>query len=108
MPTITVKSTTNKGKKKKKKRKPLTPVDKFKIEVAKELGLWAKIKEVGWAGLSAAETGQIGGYMTRKMRQRKFKNLGEYQIARLKRQRKGSLGATFHNDKQYPCPQKTF
>jgi len=48
---------------------------------------------VGWAGLSAAETGQIGGYMTRKMRQRKFKNLGEYQIARLKRQRKntGSL-----------------
>lgn len=88
MPTTTAKSTTNTEKKKKKKKKPLTPVDKFKIEVAKELGLWNKIKEVGWAGLSAAETGQIGGYMTRKMRQRKFKNLGEYQIARLKRRRK--------------------
>ena len=93
MPTDTAKSTTNTKKPKKKKKKPLTPVDKFKIEVAKELGLWDKIKKVGWAGLSAAETGQIGGYMTRKMRQRKFKNLGEYQIARLKRQRKntGSL-----------------
>ncbi|MDT3700305.1 MAG: alpha/beta-type small acid-soluble spore protein [Thermincola sp.] len=88
MPTTSVKNTTITKKKKKKKKKPLTPVDKFKIEVAKELGLWNKIKEVGWAGLSAAETGQIGGYMTRKMRQRKFKNLGEYQIARLKRQRK--------------------
>lgn len=88
MPTTSVKNTTITKKKKKKKKKPLTPVDKFKIEVAKELGLWDKIKEVGWAGLSAAETGQIGGYMTRKMRQRKFKNLGEYQIARLKRQRK--------------------
>jgi small acid-soluble spore protein F (minor alpha/beta-type SASP) len=85
MQTTTANKTNHPGKMKKKKKKPLTPVDKFKIEVAKELGLWSKIKEVGWAGLSAAETGQIGGYMTRKMRQRKFKNLKEYEIARLKR-----------------------
>ena len=73
--------------KKTKKKKPLTPVDKFKIETAKELGLWEKVKERGWAGLSAAESGQVGGYMTRKMKQRKFNNLSEYSTARLKRKR---------------------
>lgn len=89
MPAANTKNAVNgKPGQKKKKKKPLTLIDKFKIEVAKELGLWQKVKEVGWAGLSAAETGQIGGYMTRKMRQRKLKNLGEYQLARLKRQRK--------------------
>jgi len=81
-----------KGKnlKKKKKKKILTPVDKFKIEVAKELGLWDKVKHVGWAGLSAAETGQVGGYMTRKMRARNLNNLGEYTEARLKRRRQSN------------------
>lgn len=76
--------------KKKKRKKILTPVDKFKIEVAKELGLWEKVKQVGWAGLSAAETGQIGGHMTRKMRARKLNNLEEYTEARIKRKRHSS------------------
>ncbi|MHB9096020.1 MAG: small, acid-soluble spore protein, alpha/beta type [Eubacteriales bacterium] len=76
---------TVKACKKKKKKKPLTPIDKFKIEVAKELGLWDKVKQVGWAGLSAAETGQVGGCMTRKLREKNLKNLGEYQAARTKR-----------------------
>ena len=65
--------------KKKKKKKPLTVIDKFKIEIAKELGLWEKVKQVGWAGLTTAETGQIGGYMTRKLRQFNLKNLDEYR-----------------------------
>ncbi len=71
-----------------KKKKPLTPVDKFKIETAKELGLWVKVKQVGWAGLSAAETGQIGGYMTRKLREKNLKNLAEYQAHRAKKNKK--------------------
>lgn len=78
---------TEKKKKKTKKKKTLTPVDKFKIECAKELGFWDKIKELGWAGLSAAESGQVGGYMTRKMRARNLNNLVEYQEARAKRGR---------------------
>lgn len=78
----------NKPGKRKKKKKVLTSIDKFKIEVAKELGLWPKVKEVGWAGLSAAETGQIGGYMTRKLREKKLNNLREYQIKRDSRKRK--------------------
>lgn len=71
--------------KKKKKKKPLTPIDKFKIKVAKELGLWNKVKAVGWAGLSAAETGQVGGYMTRKLREKNLKNLSEYQASRTRK-----------------------
>jgi len=81
------KNSTGKKGKNKKKKKPLTPVDKFKIEVAKELGLWPKVKQVGWAGLSAAETGQVGGYMTRKLRKKKLKNLNEYQALQMKRQK---------------------
>ncbi|MEJ6951098.1 small, acid-soluble spore protein, alpha/beta type [Natronospora cellulosivora (SeqCode)] len=41
---------------------------KFKLEVAEELGLVDKIKEVGWAGLTAEETGKMGGYITKKIR----------------------------------------
>ncbi|WIV11418.1 small, acid-soluble spore protein, alpha/beta type [Proteiniborus sp. MB09-C3] len=49
---------------KKKKIKIETPQDKLKYEIAKELGLMEKIKEVGWGGLTAKETGRIGGIMT--------------------------------------------
>lgn len=79
-----------KSVKRKKKKKPLTIIDKFKIEVAKELGLWEKVKKVGWAGLSAAETGQIGGYMTRKMREKRLNNLTEYEEKRARRKRPAS------------------
>lgn len=58
-------STKKNKKKATKKKKPLTPQEKFKIEVAKELGLYSKVKELGWAGLTAAESGKIGGYMTK-------------------------------------------
>ena len=41
---------------------------KFKLEVAEELGLVDKIKKVDWAGLTAEETGKIGGYITKKIK----------------------------------------
>ena len=41
----------------------LTEEQRFKYEIAEELGLLEKLKAVGWAGLSAAESGRIGGVM---------------------------------------------
>lgn len=50
---------TRKNKNKKKKIKTLE--DKLKNEIADELGLTDKIEKVGWAGLTAKESGRIGG-----------------------------------------------
>lgn len=36
----------------------------MKYEIAEELGLLEKVKCVGWGGLTAKETGRIGGLMT--------------------------------------------
>lgn len=44
----------------------LSQQEKRKYEIAKELGLLEKVKQVGWAGLSAKETGRIGGLMGRR------------------------------------------
>lgn len=52
----------------KKKKKPLTPQDRLKLKIAKELGLFDKVKKDGWAGLSAHECGQIGGVLSRRLR----------------------------------------
>ena len=41
-----------------KKEDPLAPL---KESVARELGLWEKVQACGWGGLSAAETGRLGG-----------------------------------------------
>lgn len=49
----------------------LTRQQRQKYEIAKELGLLDKVKEVGWAGLSAKETGRIGGLIGRGRRQAK-------------------------------------
>jgi hypothetical protein len=50
----------------------LTPEERarlaLKIEVARDLGLWEKVQEVGWGGLTAAESGRVGGVMTRRER----------------------------------------
>ena len=55
-----------------KKNKKLTDNDLMKYEIAQELGLVEKINEVGWGGLSAKETGRIGGIMTaRKIKNKK-------------------------------------
>ncbi|MGH4051506.1 MAG: small, acid-soluble spore protein, alpha/beta type [Clostridium sp.] len=38
----------------------------LKYEIADELGLTDKIDECGWSGLTAEETGRIGGLMTKR------------------------------------------
>jgi small acid-soluble spore protein F (minor alpha/beta-type SASP) len=53
-----------------KKVKEPTPEELYKLSVADELGLGEKVRTVGWGGLSAAETGRVGGYMTKKARSR--------------------------------------
>ncbi len=46
--------------------------DTLKFEIAEELGLADKLREVGWAGLTAKESGRIGGIITsRKRKQQK-------------------------------------
>jgi len=55
---------------KRKKMKIETPQDRLKYEIAEELGLMEKIKEVGWGGLTAKETGRIGGLMTVRSRKK--------------------------------------
>ena len=40
--------------------------EKLKYEIAEELGLKEKVEALGWSGLTAEETGRIGGVMTRK------------------------------------------
>ncbi|WP_427339737.1 small, acid-soluble spore protein, alpha/beta type [Caloranaerobacter sp. DY30410] len=57
----------------KKKKEVETLEDKLKYEIAKELGLLEKIKKVGWAGLTAKETGRIGGMITVKKKLMKCK-----------------------------------
>jgi hypothetical protein len=58
-------------KKAKQDKEPLAiknPMDKLKLEIAEELGLIDKIKKEGWANLSAAESGRIGGLMTKRLK----------------------------------------
>jgi len=40
--------------------------EKIKYEIAEELGLTDKVTKEGWGGLSAEETGRIGGLMAKK------------------------------------------
>ncbi|MBQ7867745.1 MAG: small, acid-soluble spore protein, alpha/beta type [Clostridia bacterium] len=46
----------------------LTRQQRMKYEIARELGLLDRVREVGWAGLSAKETGRIGGLIGQKNR----------------------------------------
>ena len=61
----------------------LTKDDRIKIEVllkagvkvakiAEELGLSEKVDECGWGGLTAEETGRIGGIMTKRKKELKL------------------------------------
>ncbi|MBE5922585.1 MAG: small, acid-soluble spore protein, alpha/beta type [Lachnospiraceae bacterium] len=40
--------------------------ERLKYEIADELGLLAQVEKHGWRGLSAQETGRIGGLMTKR------------------------------------------
>lgn len=55
----------------KKKKKEPTPNDILKMEIAEDLGLMDKVEKLGWGGLTAKETGRIGGLMTAKKKKRK-------------------------------------
>lgn len=48
---------------KKSQSEEFTPDLMMKYEIAEELGLIDKVKNLGWGGLSAKETGRIGGLM---------------------------------------------
>ncbi len=43
----------------------------LKYQAAQQLGLMDKLQRVGWAGLSAQETGRVGGLVRRMKNQRK-------------------------------------
>jgi small acid-soluble spore protein F (minor alpha/beta-type SASP) len=60
--------------KKSKKELILTPEDAMKYEIANELGLGEKLSQVGWGGLTAEETGRIGGLITRKKKSMSLKS----------------------------------
>ncbi len=66
----------SKKSRKEKKRDPLVSKKDLrkenvrfglKLQVAKDLGLLDKVKKRGWSGLSAAETGRVGGYMSQNI-----------------------------------------
>ena len=46
--------------------------EKIKYEIAEELGLKDKVDSYGWGGLTAEETGRIGGLMTKRKRMLKI------------------------------------
>jgi hypothetical protein len=59
-----------KQKKRLGKKKEFSDYFELKVEIADELGLLEKVKKHGWGGLSAEESGRIGGHITRVLRQR--------------------------------------
>ncbi len=56
---------------KNKKKKIETIEDKWKYEIAEQLGLLDKVEKMGWGGLTAKETGKIGGMITVKKKKLK-------------------------------------
>ena len=48
--------------------KLMDETERLKYEVAEELGLTERLLQVGWAGLTAGETGRIGGIVARRLR----------------------------------------
>lgn len=49
----------------------LSQEERLKYEVAQELGLLPKLQKVGWAGLSTAESGRVGGIVGARLRKKK-------------------------------------
>jgi len=50
---------------------PPTRRERLKYEVARELGLMPKVLQVGWPGLTTAESGRVGGIVARRLREGK-------------------------------------
>ena len=49
--------------------KPMTRADREKYRIAEELGLTEKLLAVGWSGLTSAESGRIGGLLSRRLQE---------------------------------------
>ncbi|MEG2149154.1 MAG: small, acid-soluble spore protein, alpha/beta type [Clostridiales bacterium] len=60
----------SKSRKSKMKRTP-DDIEAMKLEIAEELGLLDKVRAVGWASLTAKETGKMGGILTQRKKQLK-------------------------------------
>jgi len=43
--------------------------ERLKYEVARDLGLMPKVLDVGWPGLTTAESGRVGGIVARRLRE---------------------------------------
>jgi small acid-soluble spore protein F (minor alpha/beta-type SASP) len=63
-------------KSKLKSNRQLTEIERLreemKYEIAAELGLEEKVDKLGWSGLTAEETGRIGGIMTKRKKDMKL------------------------------------
>lgn len=53
--------------------------EKLKYEIAGELGLKEKVDKCGWSGLTAEETGRIGGIMTKRKKELKLPTNADIQ-----------------------------
>ncbi|NLJ86980.1 MAG: alpha/beta-type small acid-soluble spore protein [Firmicutes bacterium] len=63
-------------------RKTLVPqaepvMDRFKYEIANELGLLEKIRSQGWGEMTTREAGLVGGHMVRRLIQVAEESLAE-------------------------------
>ena len=63
----TVEEVMDMAKNKKKDKQP-TLEDLLKYEIATDLGLSEKVDREGWGGLTAEETGKIGGMVAKRIR----------------------------------------
>lgn len=66
----TVEEVMDMAKNKKKKDKQPTLEDLLKYEIATDLGLSEKVDREGWGGLTAQETGRIGGMLSSRRREK--------------------------------------
>jgi len=62
-------------------KKPVNPqaenaLDKMKLEVASELGIANQVTSQGWASMTSADCGRVGGHMVRKMIEQYQSTLG--------------------------------
>ncbi len=53
-----------------------TALERMKMEVASELGISEKVRSQGWATMTSADCGRVGGHMVRKMVQKYESSLG--------------------------------
>jgi small acid-soluble spore protein D (minor alpha/beta-type SASP) len=62
-------------------KKPVNPsaenaLDQMKLEVANELGISDQVRSQGWATMTSADCGRVGGHMVRKMVEQYETNAG--------------------------------